>query len=165
MLYQWFVNEYSFLLSVTYSKIAYLVVSICVCQCLISLTQEFKEFSRNSKFIIIHLYCTQMLRMYIDVCIYILESSYDDQTNSLHTGAHKIFENIAFNGWNYFLEHFNVFKTALNKMKCRYFLISSIYIWRKFWIRDNFRHPVFDGFTCFENTIWPFLENICLYAS
>ena len=29
------------------------------------------------------------------------------------------------------------------------FLLSSIYI-RKYWIRENFRLPVFDGFTCFE---------------
>ena len=27
---------------------------------------------------------------------------------------------------------------------------SSIYIRRKYWIRKNFRLPVFDGFTCFE---------------
>ena len=30
------------------------------------------------------------------------------------------------------------------------FLLSSIYIRRKYWIRENFRLPVFDGFTCFE---------------
>ena len=29
-------------------------------------------------------------------------------------------------------------------------LLSSIYIRRKHWIRENFRLPVFDGFTCFE---------------
>ena len=29
-------------------------------------------------------------------------------------------------------------------------LLSSIYIRRKYWIRENFRLPVFDGFTCFE---------------
>ena len=30
------------------------------------------------------------------------------------------------------------------------FLLSSTYIRRKYWIRENFRLPVFDGFTCFE---------------
>ena len=30
------------------------------------------------------------------------------------------------------------------------FLLSSMYIRRKYWIRENFRLPVFDGFTCFE---------------
>ena len=30
------------------------------------------------------------------------------------------------------------------------FLLSSIYIRRKYWIRENFRLPVFDGFTCFK---------------
>ena len=30
------------------------------------------------------------------------------------------------------------------------FLLSSIFIRRKYWIRENFRLPVFDGFTCFE---------------
>ena len=30
------------------------------------------------------------------------------------------------------------------------FLFSSIYIRRKYWIRENFQLPVFDGFTCFE---------------
>ena len=30
------------------------------------------------------------------------------------------------------------------------FLLSSIYIRRKYWICENFRLPVFDGFTCFE---------------
>ena len=30
------------------------------------------------------------------------------------------------------------------------FLLYSIYIRRKFWIRENFLYPVFDGFTCFE---------------
>ena len=30
------------------------------------------------------------------------------------------------------------------------FLLSSIDIRRKYWIRENFRLPVFDGFTCFE---------------
>ena len=30
------------------------------------------------------------------------------------------------------------------------FLLSSIYKRRKYWIRENFRLPVFDGFTCFE---------------
>ena len=30
------------------------------------------------------------------------------------------------------------------------FLFSSICIKRKYWIRENFRHPVFGGFTCFE---------------
>ena len=28
--------------------------------------------------------------------------------------------------------------------------IESIYIRRKYWIRENFRLPVFHGFTCFE---------------
>ena len=32
-------------------------------------------------------------------------------------------------------------------------LLSSIYIRRKNWIRENFRHVVFEGFTCFE-TSW-----------
>ena len=31
-----------------------------------------------------------------------------------------------------------------------FFLLSSIYIRRKHYIRGNFPHPVFDGFTCFE---------------
>ena len=30
------------------------------------------------------------------------------------------------------------------------FLLSSIYIRIKYWIRENFRLPVFNGFTCFE---------------
>ena len=30
------------------------------------------------------------------------------------------------------------------------FSLSSIYIRRKYWIRENFRFPVFDEFTCFE---------------
>ena len=30
------------------------------------------------------------------------------------------------------------------------FLLSSIFIRRKYWIRENFQLPVFDGFTCFE---------------
>ena len=30
------------------------------------------------------------------------------------------------------------------------FLLSSIYIRKKYWIRENFLLPVFDGFTCFE---------------
>ena len=29
------------------------------------------------------------------------------------------------------------------------FSLSSIYIRRKYWIRENFRHPVFNRFTCF----------------
>ena len=32
----------------------------------------------------------------------------------------------------------------------RIFLLSSIYIRKKCWIRENFRLPVFDRFTCFE---------------
>ena len=32
------------------------------------------------------------------------------------------------------------------------FLLSAIYIRRKYWIRENFRFPVFDGFTCFETS-------------
>ena len=39
---------------------------------------------------------------------------------------------------------FYLLKKSLN------FLLSSIYIRRKYWIRKNFRLPVFDGFTCFE---------------
>ena len=33
------------------------------------------------------------------------------------------------------------------------FLLSSICIRRKYWIRENFQHRVFDGFTCFQ-TSW-----------
>ena len=32
----------------------------------------------------------------------------------------------------------------------------------KYWFRENFRLPVFDGFTRFGNTIWMFMENFCL---
>ena len=44
-----------------------------------------------------------------------------------------------------------------------HFLLSSICIRRKYWIRENFRLPVFDGFTCFEMS-WTrqFFENVCL---
>ena len=33
-----------------------------------------------------------------------------------------------------------------------FFLLSfsSTYIRKKYWIHENFRHPVFDGFTAFE---------------
>ena len=42
-----------------------------------------------------------------------------------------------------------------NKLKVFFFclflfLLSSMYIKRKYWIRKNFRHPVFDEFTCSE---------------
>ena len=33
------------------------------------------------------------------------------------------------------------------------FLQSSTYIRRKYWIRENFRHPVFDRFACFEMSL------------
>ena len=38
------------------------------------------------------------------------------------------------------------------------FLLSSIYIRRKHWIRENFRLPVFDGLTCFEMS-WTRLDH------
>ena len=44
------------------------------------------------------------------------------------------------------LDCFYLFSTVLIFL----FLLSSIYIRRKYWIRENFRLPVFDGLTCFE---------------
>ena len=41
---------------------------------------------------------------------------------------------------------FRLFKKMLEQIMV---LLSSIYIRRKYWIRKNFRHSVFDGFTCF----------------
>ena len=38
------------------------------------------------------------------------------------------------------------------------FLFSSIYIRRKYWIRENFRLPVFDGFTCLEMS-WTWFDH------
>ena len=37
-----------------------------------------------------------------------------------------------------------------NELYLSFFLFSSIYVRRKYWIRENFRHTIFDGFTCFE---------------
>ena len=51
------------------------------------------------------------------------------------------------------------------------FLLSSMYIRRKYWIRENFRLPVFDGFTCFEMSRTQFDNfykyvclSVCLYV-
>ena len=42
-------------------------------------------------------------------------------------------------------------------------LLLSIYVRRKCWVRENFRHPVFDEFAGFE-MYWPSLENVYLYV-
>ena len=48
----------------------------------------------------------------------------------------------------------------------------SLYMRGKCWIRENFRHPVFDGLTCFEMSLthfdhfWkmPVCLSVCLYV-
>ena len=48
-------------------------------------------------------------------------------------------------------EHFYIVSLNFNRNLWNfYILLSSINIGRKYWIRENFRHPVFDGFTCLE---------------
>ena len=48
------------------------------------------------------------------------------------------------------------------------FLLSSICIRRKYWIRENFLLPVFDGFTCFEMA-WTWFDHflkmpVCVFV-
>ena len=44
----------------------------------------------------------------------------------------------------------NCIVNALFHAESSIFFLSSIYVRRKYWIRENFPHPVFDGFTGFE---------------
>ena len=43
----------------------------------------------------------------------------------------------------------SVINTNITKFY-KIYLLTSTYIRRKYWIRENFPHSVFDGFTCFE---------------
>ena len=59
----------------------------------------------------------------------------------------------------------SIFSTVFVLIIFTFFNIHKNFFNIQHWIRENFRHPVFDGFTCFEmswNTISPFLQNVGL---
>ena len=49
--------------------------------------------------------------------------------------------------------HFFKYCICISIILFFYLVLSSICIRRKYWIRDYFRIPVFDGFTCFEMSL------------
>ena len=47
-------------------------------------------------------------------------------------------------------QYYNTKILKLLSMTSSFITFFYIHIRRKYWIRENFRLPVFDGFTCFE---------------
>ena len=71
-------------------------------------------------------------------CLLYSEAGYFILSKLIRSLMHKIYR-------------FNNFTLNIQARKMEdIFLLSSIYIRRKYWIRENFRLPVFDEFTCFE---------------
>ena len=102
--------------------------------------------------------CLQNQKLIMNFCsspndIIINELEVGDSYFSLHssrfliifTSALKYFRHLSFN-----LEMMIFFTCVWISGVIIHFLLSSIHIRWKYWIRKNFRLPVFDGFTCFE---------------